>query len=90
VNNAEVIKGLASRLNLTHAESKATIQALIDVVTEGLTEQGKVTINGLGTLEVVERKARVGRNPKTGGTVDVPAKNVVRVKGKENLLQAIQ
>lgn len=90
MNNAELIRGLAARLNLTHAEAKYNIEALVDVITGGLVDDGKVTINGLATLSVAGRKARKARNPKTGGTVDVPAKNVVKLKAKDELLKAIQ
>lgn len=90
MNNQAVIRGIAARLNLTTAEVKNALEVFVDVLTEGLTDDGKVTVNGLGTLEVKARKARKARNPKTGETVDVAAKNVVKFRTKPELQKAIQ
>lgn len=90
MNNQSVIRGIAARLNLTTAEAKNALEVFVDVLTEGLTDDGKVTVNGLGTLEVKARKARKARNPKTGETVDVAAKNVVKFRTKPELQKAIQ
>jgi len=58
---------------------------ILNQIREGL-ETGYLKITGLGIFRVVERKARKGRNPKTGEELLIPAKKVIRFKASKNLL----
>ena len=68
---------LAGNMQTKHIHEKATIGHVLDAlgaeVATILAEGGKVTLPGLGTLELVERKARKGRNPRTGVPIDIEA-----------------
>jgi nucleoid DNA-binding protein len=56
------------------------VRQVFETVTDVLLREGRVEIRGFGTFELVRRKARKARNPRTGSHVDVPATTVVRFK----------
>lgn len=69
---------------LNPREVEAIVTTFFDTITERLAEGGRVEIRGFGAFSTRPRDARVGRNPRTGETVDVCAKRVPYFKpGKE-------
>ena len=76
-----------SNLGLVRFYSKETtkrLEQVFDEIATRLAEGGRVELRGFGAFSTRERKARVGRNPRTGEPVDVPAKRVPYFKpGKE-------
>jgi len=59
-------------------------------ITDTLKKDEKVTLIGFGTFSVSNRAARDGRNPQTGETMKIPAKNVAKFKVGKNLDDAVQ
>jgi DNA-binding protein HU-beta len=55
-----------------------------------LTRGEKVTLMGFGTLRVIKRKARVGRNPQTGESINIPAKKVPKFVAGKNLKNKVK
>jgi nucleoid DNA-binding protein len=76
----DMAKALADDMGLTHGQATEVIQRVLDGITETLCEEGRLELRNFGVFEVKERKARVARNPRTGETVQVPAKRVVSFK----------
>ena len=64
---------LAAKTKTTKKEASAFLDAFIDSVTRAVTDGDKVTLVGFGSFETVERKAKSGRNPKTGESIQIPA-----------------
>ena len=65
-------------------EVEQVVDIFFDEITQRLAEGGRVELRGFGAFSTREREARVGRNPRTGDKVDVPAKRVPYFKaGKE-------
>lgn len=60
-----------------------------DSITNELKSSGIVNIPGVGKLRVVHKEARVGRNPATGETIQIPAKKVVTFKMSSTLAEAV-
>lgn len=61
-----------------------SVKVLVDTMTRALAKGQRIEIRGFGSFDLNERKSRVGRNPKTGESVTVPAKHVPHFKpGKE-------
>jgi integration host factor subunit beta len=81
---SELIEKLAAEnTHLTHAEERL-VNVILGEMTGALADGGRVELRGFGAFSVRSRPARVGRNPRTGETVDVPAKAVPFFKsGKE-------
>ena len=82
---SELIEKLAAENpHLTQAEVERLVSVVLGRMVETLSDGGRVEIRGFGAFSVRHRPARQGRNPRTGETVDVPAKAVPFFKsGKE-------
>ncbi len=82
---SELLQSLAAdNPDLRPEEIEQVVDIFFDEITERLAEGGRVELRGFGTFSTRERDARVGRNPRTGDPVDVPAKRVPYFKpGKE-------
>lgn len=74
MNKAELVRAVADSADLSQADAGRAVDAVIDVVTGALKKGDSVAIAGFGTFAVKDRKAREGRNPRTGETVKIPAK----------------
>lgn len=67
---------LARRQRYTHRESETIVNAMFDAMAGSLTRGERIEIRGFGSFAVKERRARQGRNPKTGQLVSVDAKKI--------------
>jgi DNA-binding protein HU-beta len=74
MNKAELVKAVADSAELSQTEAGRAVDAVIDVITNSLKKGDSVAIAGFGTFAAKHRKARDGRNPRTGETVKIPAK----------------
>jgi DNA-binding protein HU-beta len=84
MNKGDLISKIADSANLSKAQATDALNAVLDGITESLKGGDKVTLIGFGTFSVSHREARSGRNPQTGETIQIAAKNVVKFKpGKE-------
>jgi len=73
----EIAESVARKTGQTQVIAKAIIQKFLDEVVEELSQGNKLEFRDFGVFEMVTRKPRVGRNPRTGQRVEVPAKRVV-------------
>ena len=82
---SELVQKLCSDFpDLTQREIESVVGAIFDSITEQLARGGRVELRGFGAFSTRQRDARVGRNPRTGESVDVDAKRVPYFKpGKE-------
>ena len=89
MNKTDLINGMAENAGITKAAAKKALDSfLIDV--EGALQKGKrVSLVGFGSWSVSRRAARDGRNPQTGKTIKIKAKNVVKFKAGSDLNSAI-
>ena len=82
---SELLQALSTdNPDLRPEEVEQVVDIFFEEITQRLAEGGRVELRGFGTFSTREREARTGRNPRTGETVDVPAKRVPYFKpGKE-------
>jgi len=80
MNKAELVDAIASEAKMTKVDSKKAIEAFIKVVKLSLKKKNNVVLVGFGTFKVKKMAARNGKNPRTGKTIKIAAKNVVRFK----------
>ena len=84
LNKAQLIDEIANDAQITKAAATLAIDSLITNISKALKKNEKTTLVGFGTFSVSKRKARTGRNPQTGETIKIKAKNIARFKpGKE-------
>jgi DNA-binding protein HU-beta len=89
MNKAELVNSLAERTGLTKTKSNEVVDTLVSVISETLKDGDKVTLVGFGTFTTTQRDARKGRNPKTGETLEIPAKRVAKFKPGSELTKSV-
>ncbi|PSO54955.1 MAG: DNA-binding protein [Cyanobacteria bacterium QH_8_48_120] len=76
MNKGELVDQVADKATVTKKQADAVVTAALDTIMESVAEGDKVTLVGFGSFESRERKAREGRNPKTGDKMEIPATKV--------------
>ncbi len=76
MNKAGLIDQVAARTGQTKVAVAAAIESTMATIIEAVAQSESVTLSGFGTFEPRERKARKGRNPRTGDAVPIPATTV--------------
>ena len=78
MNKAELIEKVASASGVTKSDVEKVVSGFIDTVQSAVAVDDKVTLPGFGAWSRSQRKARVGRNPRTGDPVNIPASKAVK------------
>ncbi|MGL4533574.1 MAG: HU family DNA-binding protein [Fusobacteriaceae bacterium] len=73
----------------TKAEAERAVEGFLETIQEILVEGNDVSFVGFGKFEAVERAAKLGRNPKTGVEIQIPAKKAVKFKAGKALSDAV-
>jgi DNA-binding protein HU-beta len=89
MNKTELIAAVAAETGLTKKDSELAVNAFVNQVTEALKKGDKVSIVGFGSFEVKHRNARVGRNPKTKETINIPASKAPAFKAGKQFKESI-
>ncbi len=78
LTKSQIVAGVAEAVGVTKKQATAAIEALVCLSYKNA--KNGFTVPGLGKLVLVNRKARMGRNPATGETIKIPAKRVVKFR----------
>ena len=89
MKKVELVEAVAEETGLTKADATRAIDATFKAITNALANGDKVPLVGFGTFAVSERAAREGRNPRTGETVTIAARNAVTFKAGSALKDAV-
>ena len=84
-----IIEKISADAEITKTQAANAFKSMIDSITQSLQKGQKVTLVGFGTFAVSNRKARDGRNPRTGETIRIPSCKVPRFKAGKKLKEAI-
>lgn len=76
MNKAELIELVANKTETSKRQAEKSIDLLITAIQKSVARGEKVTLVGFGTFSRRDRRARKGRNPKTGAEINIPAKKV--------------
>jgi len=90
MSKKQLITNLHQATGLTIADATSVVDGLSGHIVGTLEADGKVTIPGIGSLTVVDRAARIGTNPATGESINIPAKRAIKFKASKALLEAVQ
>ena len=90
MNKAELVEAVSDKAGITKKQAGNVIDAITDTVKETLSKGERITLVGFGTFHVMERKAREGRNPRTGKKLEIPAKKVPKFRAGKNLREAVR
>ena len=89
MKKVELVEAVAKETELTKADSARAVDATFAAITEALKKGDKVPLVGFGTFAVSKRKAREGRNPRTGETVKIAARKAVTFKPGTALKESV-
>ncbi len=89
MTKAELVEKVAGQINLTKKQTEVVVNTVFQSITESLAQGKKVELRGFGSFRVRSRNARIGRNPKSGDRVEVPAKRVPFFKAGKELRELV-
>ena len=90
MNRTELVAAIAEKSGLSKTNSERALKALLDTIQEALVNNDKVQLTGFGSFEVIERKARIGRNPKTNEEMPIPGGKAPKFKAGKLLRDAVK
>ncbi len=89
MNKADLIE-VVTKVLPTKKDASAAVDSVFDAIKGSLKKGNPVTLIGFGTFKVSKRKARVGRNPRTGESIKIPAKSIPVFKAGSELKKAVK
>ncbi len=89
MNKNDLIAAVASRTGLSKADAAKAVDAITSSITSALQSGTEVRLVGFGTFSVRHRKATTGRNPRTGESIQIAARNVAKFKSGKALKAAV-
>lgn len=89
MNKSELIAAISIKTGDTKKNSEASLNAMIEVITEALVKEDKVQLVGFGSFEVRKRAARKGRNPQTKEEIKIPASKAPVFKAGKALKDSV-
>ena len=89
MKKTELIAAVAEKTGLTKKDAERVINATFETIAAGLAKGDKVAVSGFGNFEVKAREARVGRNPRTKETIQIPATKLPAFKAAKALKDAV-
>jgi DNA-binding protein HU-beta len=89
MTKAELIESVASKVDLPRVVAERAVNTLFDDIVAALKQGDKVNISGFGTFAVSTRKARTGRNPKTGESIEISASRAAKFKAGKTLKDSL-
>ncbi len=85
MTKADLIDEVSRAVELGRKDSEVIVETILDSIVKALRSDDKIEIRGFGSFRTRQRNARIGRNPKTGEQVQVPAKKVPYFKPSQEL-----
>jgi DNA-binding protein HU-beta len=89
MTKSDLIDSLAAKAGAPRPRAEELVNFILDDITEALKRGDKVNISGFGTFTVSNRKARTGRNPKTGEPIEIPASRSAKFKAGKILKDSL-
>ena len=89
MNKTELIAAIAEKTGLSKKDTERVVNATVATITENLQKGEKVSVSGFGIFEVKNREARVGRNPRTKETIQIPATRLPAFKASKTLKDSV-
>lgn len=76
MNKFQLVELIARDAEISHHHADASLESLLQAITQSLTEGEPVRLAGFGTFKITQRKARTGRNPRTGEPIRIPSSSI--------------
>jgi len=79
MTQAQFFQAVAEGSQVGKVQVREVFRAVEEIVTKRLKAEGKIPLGGLGNVKLVDRKARIGRNPATGEQIKIPARTAIKI-----------
>jgi DNA-binding protein HU-beta len=79
MTQAQFFQAVAEASQVGKVQVRSVFQAVEEIVSKRLKAEGKIPLGGLGAVKLVDRKARIGRNPATGEQIKIPARTAIKI-----------
>ncbi len=89
MTKADLVEKIAGNASITKADAERALNAVLEAISAGLKEEEKLTLVGFGSFVVENRKARQGRNPRTGEAITIPASRSVKFRPGKQLKESL-
>ncbi len=89
MKKADLIDGVSRAVGMNQQDSKIIVDTIFESIAKSLHASERIEIRGFGSFRTRQRQPRIGRNPKTGARVEVPAKTVAYFKPSKALKEMI-
>ena len=89
MTKADLVEEVSRAVEMSHKDSEVIVETVFESIVKSLRAGDKIEMRGFGSFRTRERKSRVGRNPKTGDRVEVPAKKIPYFKPSKELKDAV-
>ena len=89
-NKMDLVEKVAATINCTKADAERAVEAIIATITTTLKKGEEVSVAGLGIFEGKTRAGRMGRNPRTGATIEIKAMRVPKFRASKTLKDAVK
>ena len=89
MNKTDLVAAVAETAGLTKKDAERVVSATFEAITEALVKGDKVSVAGFGSFEVKAREARVGRNPRTKESIQIPATRLPAFKASKTLKDTV-
>jgi DNA-binding protein HU-beta len=90
MNRTDLVEKIAAGTKLSKSDATRVLDVIVGDIKGSLKKGQKVTLVGFGTFSVSNRKARTGRNPRTGETIKIPATNGLKFTAAQALKDAVK
>ena len=87
MNKSDLIDAMSEHAGITKTAAKKALECMLIEIEGALQKGNRVSLVGFGSWFVSKRVAREGRNPQTGKTIKIKAKNVVKFKASDSLIE---
>ena len=89
MTKADLIDGISRTAEMSRKDAETIVETVFDGIVKALKADEKIEIRGFGSFRTRSRKSRIGRNPKTGAKVEVPAKRIPYFKPSKELKDVV-
>ncbi len=89
MTKSQLLSTLSDKCGVSKKEVATILEEMTDLAYKEVKKNGEFTLPGFGKLVKVKRKARTGRNPATGATIQIPAKTVVKFRVAKAAKEAV-
>ena len=89
MNKTELIAAVAAKTGMSKKDAERAISATVETIADSLVKGDKVQVSGFGIFEAKKREARVGRNPRTKETIQIPATRLPVFKASKALKDTV-